>query len=114
MLSAGGKRSWSSNIISKYGKDCFKITDNYVLVTLPYDKEVLNKIGNVRLNVRLNATQQAIVEFLKINPKLNAQDIADELKKSKKTIERDFIELQQNDIISRAGSKRDGYWIVIG
>ena len=111
MLSAGGKRSWSSNIISKYGKDCFKITDNYVLVTLPYDKEVLNKIGNVRLNVRLNATQQAIIELLKTNPKLNAQDIADELKKA---IESNFIELQQNDIISRAGSKRDGYWIVIG
>lgn len=77
------------NIISKYGKDCFKITDNYVLVTLPYDKEVLNKIGNVRLN----ATQQAIIELLKTNPKLNAQDIADELKKSKKTIERSFIKL---------------------
>ena len=45
------------------------------------------------MNVRLNATQQAIIELLKTNPKLNAQDIADELKKSKKTIERSFIEL---------------------
>lgn len=68
---------------------------------------------NVGLNVRLSDTQKGMIDLLKENPKLNAQEIADKLSKSKKTIERNFIELQKNKIIERAGSKRDGYWIVI-
>jgi len=68
---------------------------------------------NVGLNVRLSDTQKGIINLLKDNPKLNAQEIAVLLNKSKKTIERNFIELQKNNIIERAGSKRDGYWIVI-
>jgi DeoR/GlpR family transcriptional regulator of sugar metabolism len=29
-----------------------------------------------------------------------------------RTIERDLAKLQDNGILERAGSKRDGYWIV--
>lgn len=65
------------------------------------------------MNVRLSDTQKGMIDLLKENPKLNAQEIAVLLNKSKKTIERNFIELQKNNIIERAGSKRDGYWIVI-
>ena len=68
---------------------------------------------NVGLNVRLSDTQKDMIDLLKDNPKLKAQDIAVLLNKSKKTIERNFIELQKNNIIERAGSKRNGYWIVI-
>ena len=68
---------------------------------------------NVGLNVRLSDTQKGIINLLKDNPKLNAQEIAVLLNKSKKTIERNFIELQKNNIIERVGSNRDGYWIVI-
>lgn len=105
------------NIIKKYGKECIKITDNYVLVSLPFDEEIKKLVQNVRLDVRLdvrlNDTQKNIIELLKINPKYNAQEIALKLNKSKKTIERNFIELQKQSIIERSGSKRDGYWIVI-
>jgi len=105
------------NIIKKYGKDCIRITDNYVLVTLPFDEKIKKLVQNVRLDVRLdvrlNDTQKNIIELLKTNPKYNAQEIALKLNKSKKTIERNFIELQKQSIIERSGSKRDGYWIVI-
>ena len=57
--------------------------------------------------------QNQIIKLLKENPRLNAQEISIKLEKSKKTIERAFVELQNNNIIKRAGSKRDGYWIVI-
>lgn len=105
------------NIVKKYGRECFKITNNYILVSLPFDRTILEKVRNVRLNVGLNVrlsdTQKGMIDLLKDNPKLNAQEIAVLLSKSKKTIERNFIELQKNNIIERAGSKRDGYWIVI-
>ena len=64
-------------------------------------------------NVRLSDIQNQIIKLLIENPRLNAQEISIKLEKSKKTIERAFIELQNNNIIKRAGSKRDGYWIVI-
>lgn len=50
---------------------------------------------NVGLNVRLSDTQKGMIDLLKDNPKLNAQEIAVLLNKSKKTIERNFIELQK-------------------
>ena len=65
------------------------------------------------MNVRLSNIQNQIIKLLKENPRFNAQEISIKLEKSKKTIERAFIELQNNNIIRRAGTKRDGYWIVI-
>lgn len=50
---------------------------------------------NVGLNVRLSDTQKGMIDLLKDNPKLNAQEIAVLLNKSKKTIERNFIELKK-------------------
>ena len=59
-------------------------------------------------NVCLSDIQNQIIKLLIENPRLNAQEISIKLEKSKKTIERAFIELQNNNIIKRAGSKRDG------
>ena len=84
-----------------------KITRNTGAFIIPF------LLKNVRLNVRLSDIQNQIIKLLKENPRLNAQEISIKLEKSKKTIERAFIELQNNNIIKRAGSKRDGYWIVI-
>lgn len=87
------------NIVKKYCRECFKITNNYILVSLPFDRTILEKVRNVRLNVGLNVrltdTQKGMIDLLKDNPKLNAQEIAVLLSKSKKTIERNFIELQK-------------------
>ena len=33
-----------SKIIDVYGKDVFKITDNFITVVLPFDKEVMSSI----------------------------------------------------------------------
>ena len=37
-------------IVEHYGKDIFSIQDNYILVTIPFDEEVLSKI-DVGVNV---------------------------------------------------------------
>ena len=101
------------NIVKRYGKECFKITDNYILTTIPFDKEVMDNCKNVRLNVRLNDTQKQILKLLKENPKYTALDLSEKLNLTKKTIERNFKLLKENNIIQRGGSKRDGYWIVL-
>ena len=33
-----------NKIIEVYGKEVFKITDNFITVSLPFDKEVINSI----------------------------------------------------------------------
>ena len=49
-----------------------KITDNYILVSLPFNKTILEKVRNVRLS----DTQKGMFDLLKENPELNAQEIA--------------------------------------
>lgn len=65
---------------------------------------------NVGLNVGLNDTKRNIIGEIIINPQLSQKEIAEKLKCSERTINRNFIELKNENIISRVGSRRNGYW----
>ena len=56
--------------------------------------------------------KQTILEFLKENPTMTQTMLMDLLKLSRKQIQKDMKELQEEDLLEREGSNRNGRWIV--
>ena len=95
-------------IVDKYGKDSFEISDNYIMVTIPFDKEVMATI-----NVGVNDVEKVILEELVKNPQLTANDLSIIISKSKRTAERYLKLLQEKGYIERSGSDKTGNWKVV-
>ena len=107
-------------ILSKYGEDAFDIGDTYILVTIPYDKDVLSianrnkNVGlNVGTNVGLNDTEKKVLSHLLENTEATANDMATAFGVTKRTIERTLKKLQEKQLLVRSGAKKSGNWIVI-
>ncbi len=99
-------------IVNKYGVEAFEISDNYILVTIPFNKEVLATM-NVGINVGINDIEKTIIEELIKNPMLSSLDISLIIHKSKRTAERYLKSLQEKGIIVREGANKNGCWKVI-
>ena len=103
-------------ITEKYGTDVFDITDNYIMVTIPFNEDVV-KAGNVGLNDGLNVGlkpgEEEILEPVLKNPKILQVEIAAEIGKSVKTVERYLSSLVEKGYILRKGSKKTGQWKVL-
>jgi Fic family protein len=54
--------------------------------------------------------QKLIVNFMRMNNKISATEIAGLLKTNSRTIQRDIQQLQSEGIIERIGGDRGGYW----
>ena len=106
-------------IVKNYGEKVFEIEDNYIRCTIPFDKDVLDKIknenvgNNVGNNISLNKTEKKVITLLIENAEYTADELALKIGVSKRTIERTFISLQNKKVIERIGSNRKGSWIVI-
>ncbi|MCL2131907.1 MAG: Fic family protein [Lentimicrobiaceae bacterium] len=75
-----------------------------------------NEQNNVPENVpekMAKKRQEIIVNFIKMNNKISATEIADLLKVNAKTIKRDLQQLKQKGIIERIGGERGGRWEII-
>ncbi len=113
----------------------YDISDNAVIVTLynrNYDiiddtkENVLNadvkgtnnkndrindRINDIKENVT-NARRRKIVEMMRLNEKITTKALAETLKKSISTINRDIEYLKKKDIIVRVNGMKYGKWIV--
>ena len=99
-------------ILSKYGEDAFDIGDSYILVTIPYDKDVMGT-ANRNTNVGLNTTEKKVLSHLLENSEATADDMATAIGVTKRTIERTLKKLQEKGLLVRSGAKKSGSWIVI-
>ena len=107
-------------ILSKYGEEAFDIGDSYILVTIPYDKDVLGaadrnrNVGiNVGTNVGLNSTEKKVIAHLLENPEETADGMATAIGVTTRTIERTLKKLQEKGLLVRIGAKKSGSWKVI-
>lgn len=53
-----------------------------------------------------------IIQLIKMNPKITQIELANQLNLSRSTIKRMLNRLQQQEIVIRKGSNRNGYWTV--
>lgn len=128
--------SGTRKIFRNYPKEVVKISEHFISVVLPYNEEAMSIMAeqrgvksvsatspNAPVNegvnegvnggVKLNTTHKAILAVLKKNCELTAQQIADEIGKSKQTVERSIKFLKDNGFIKREGSDKNGSWILL-
>ena len=101
-------------ILSKYGKGAFKISDNYLTVTIPFAFKPTLAFAGEKQNgsLVLSDGQNAILEALKRNPRMTGDELAKATDFSVSMIKKSMVKLQEMGLIKRAGSKRYGYWIL--
>ncbi len=101
-------------IIEKYGRDAFEISDNHIIVTIPFDLEVMKTINvGVNVGVNLNKNERQIIELILNDPTLTAEKLSIKINKTKRTAERYLKSLQEKGYIERNGSDKNGYWKII-
>ena len=101
-------------ILSKYGKGAFKISDNYLTVTIPFAFKPTWAFAGEKQSesLVLSDGQKAILEALKRNPRMTGDELAKATTFSVSMIKKSMVKLQEMGLIKRAGSKRYGYWIL--
>lgn len=101
-------------IVQKYGKDIFKISENYITVTIPFafKPQWVKALETENYLSSLNQTQKDVYNYLKLNPSATAIKIAEDLNLSLSTIKHSTAKLIKERYIKRIGSKQKGSWII--
>ena len=97
-------------ILKKYGKDAFYISDSTVIVTIPMNKELLEK--EEFDYYELNMSEGKVLDEIKNNSKITTNELANKLNLSVPYIEKIIKKLKQEKYIERIGSNKTGYWRV--
>ena len=88
-------------IVDTYGKDVFEIDDHYIRCTIPFNKDVVSKIVNnfngTGREVKLTKTEKKVLELLIKNSDMIADELADEIGVTVRTIQRAYSSLQKMD-----------------
>ena len=71
------------------------------------DIDVGNYVGN-----DMNDREMQLINLIRKEPKITANEIANILNLSKRQCERIIADLKNKGILSRRGTNRTGYWIV--
>ena len=102
-------------IIAKYGKKAFNITDSFILVTLPYDSDVASKLVknehlNEHLEVKATDRENFVIQMIKDNPYITYDDVSSKLGVSIATARRIFSALKKKGIIVGSRANKHDKW----
>lgn len=76
-------------------------------------KEINYGDVGVNVGVKLSETERRVLECIKENGEFSAEEIAEKIKRGKRTVERAIKSLREQGIIERNGSDKTGSWKVI-
>lgn len=97
-------------IVSKYGKEAFDIHDNYIKVTVKFNKEVLDSNGVIN---ELSSTELVVFNQIKLNNGIIARKISEINNVPLRTVQRAISKLKELKFIERVGSNKTGYWKIL-
>ena len=93
--------------------EAFTFRENSVVVTIPHQK--IKKIGKkVGIKKELNSRRQGIITEMRDNPNITTSELHQILGISETAAENNFAFLKANGYVERVGSKKTGYWKVLG
>ncbi len=80
--------------------------------TFIFDRNInfLNDKINDKINDKMNETDRKIVDTIKFNKYITISELAKEVDKSEPTVYRHIESLMKDNILSRVGSRKNGYW----
>jgi len=86
--------------------------DGYVVEFFPTNKEPepIDMSSNNVANADTDKIIEKICEFISENPNITLNELADKIGVTKRTIERNIQKLQNEGIIERIGSRKNGIW----
>lgn len=100
-------------IVSRYGKEVFDITENFITVTIPLNKTERTESDLLQnKKVLLEDSDEKIVLLMKENSSIKVNEISRQVGLGMTTITKRIRHLKEKGIIERKGSKKKGYWIV--
>jgi ATP-dependent DNA helicase RecG len=83
----------------------YRPNDNFLTT-----EEMSNVVRNVARNDVRNKTEQAVLSAIAENPEITADQIAEIISKSSRTVQRYLDALQKKNLICRIGSTKSGRW----
>lgn len=104
-------------IFSNFGRKAFKINEDSIIVTIPYNwirsfKDLVDKSVD-KLADKLSKTELKILYAIKENPKMSQIGIAKITNTGKTTVQNTIVKLKHLSLIKRIGSNKTGYWQII-
>ncbi len=95
-------------IVKKYGKEAFEITNNNIIVKLRFPYKISNK--NTKLD--LSDTYIKVLSAIINKPDITTNEICDVVKLKTARVSVILKELKDLGLIKRVGARKNGYWEV--
>lgn len=99
-------------IVSRYGKDVFDITENFITVTIPLKKSGNKKAASAKTVSSTQDTDKKILRLMMENSSIKVSEISKKLGLGTTTITKRIRFLKETGRVERTGAKRNGHWIV--
>lgn len=100
-------------IISRYGKNVFDITENFITVTIPLNKKrIETNIVKENITWLTDNKDEKILTLMKQNKNIRVNEISKLLGLGTTTITKRIRQLKEKGLIERKGSKKNGWWLV--
>ena len=100
-------------IVSKYGKEVFDITENFITVTIPLNKgKVVKRDLQKKKGIVLNECDKKILSWMEENSNITVHEISRQIGVGVTTVTKHIRVLREKGIIKRIGSKKNGQWVI--
>ena len=98
-------------IVAKYGKEVFDITENFITVTIPLNRNEKEKTDLWKIS---DGSNEKIIMLMRKNASINIKEISRQVGLGTTTITKRIRQLKEEGIIERKGSRKGGQWVVHG
>ena len=99
-------------IVSRYGREVFDISENFITVTIPLDHKRNVKDSISKTAKALDGSDAKILELMKENSNISVSEISRRVGLGTTTVTKRIRRLKEEGIVERKGSKKTGQWIV--
>lgn len=99
-------------IVSRYGREAFDISDDFITVTIPFYKQEHNSVNRpLSYKVGPDTTEQ-ILQIMRDDSTVTVSKLGEMLGIGTTSVTNCIRKLKQDGILSRSGAKKNGHWVV--
>ena len=102
-------------IVSRYGKEVFDITENFITVTIPLNhRRAAERSFSKRAVKAVDGKDDKILALMREDGNMSVSEMSRQLGLGTTSITKRIRRLKEEGIVERKGSKKSGQWIVKG
>lgn len=98
-------------IVSKYGKEVFDITENFITVTIPLNKGIKRQ-NDLEKKCRIDSVDEEILMLMVENSGISVNEISGQIGLGTTMLTKRIRRLKECGYVERKGSKKKGEWVV--